>query len=64
MLTNYCGGQQPTKAKGNFVTYCRNIVSSYYIEVYCDEYSVAWEWRYPNSLAGNGSLRPQQCISI
>ena len=28
----------------------------HHIEVFYDEYSVAWEWRYPNPLAGNGSL--------
>ena len=41
-----------------------SIHAAYFIETHCDEYSVAWEWRYPNSLAGNGSLWPQQCVSI
>ena len=41
-----------------------SIYAAYFIETYCDEYSVAWEWRYPNSLAGNGSLWPHQCVSI
>ena len=41
-----------------------SIYAAYFIETHCDEYSVAWEWRYPNSLAGNGSLWPQQCVSI